>query len=103
MRESGQITVLNGAFGFKRLADGTVDKSVVICRFCRKEFSYHRSSSSLKYHLNAKHFAESQQLPAPAALHPSASSEPPPAALHQPPTPAMSESVTSNTRAINLD
>ncbi|XP_062404311.1 uncharacterized protein LOC134094702 isoform X2 [Sardina pilchardus] len=46
---------VNGSFGFKICPDGTVDKSTVLCNFCNKEFSYHRSSSSLKYHLNAKH------------------------------------------------
>ena len=28
---------------------------MVICTHCRKEFSFHRSTSTLKYHLNAKH------------------------------------------------
>lgn len=56
--ESGEKTLLgplNGTFTFKKHADGAVDKSVVLCSFCHKEFSYHRSTSSLKYHLNAKH------------------------------------------------
>lgn len=32
-----------------------MNKSAVICTLCKKEFSYHRSSSSLTYHLNTKH------------------------------------------------
>ncbi|XP_076126400.1 uncharacterized protein LOC143106093 isoform X2 [Alosa pseudoharengus] len=46
---------VNGAFAFKIGPDGTVDRSIVLCKICNKEFSYHRSSSSLKYHLKAKH------------------------------------------------
>ena len=46
---------LNGKFSFKKNEDGTIIKNVVICSICKKEFSYHRSSSSLTYHLNAKH------------------------------------------------
>ncbi|XDV29398.1 hypothetical protein PO909_032532 [Leuciscus waleckii] len=32
---------------------------MVVCKLCNKEFAYHRSTSSLKYHLNAKHIAAS--------------------------------------------
>lgn len=39
--------------------DGTVNKNAVICSLCKKEFSYHRSNSSLTYHLNAKHVRSS--------------------------------------------
>ena len=46
---------LNGKFSFKKNEYGTINKNVVICSICKKEFSYHRSSSSLTYHLNAKH------------------------------------------------
>ena len=46
---------LNGKFSFKKNEDGTINKNVVICSICKKEFSYHRSSYSLTYHLNAKH------------------------------------------------
>ena len=35
--------------------DGTIDHHEVICTHCRKEFTFHRSTSSLKYHINAKH------------------------------------------------
>lgn len=38
--------------------DGTVDSNAILCNLCSKEFSYHRSTSSLKYHLNAKHLAQ---------------------------------------------
>ncbi|XP_038131378.1 uncharacterized protein LOC119776833 [Cyprinodon tularosa] len=49
---------LQGKFCFK-IQEGRVDKSAVICKLCNKEFAYHRSVSSLKYHLNAKHVAAS--------------------------------------------
>ena len=35
----------------------------VICVFCRCKLSYHRSTSSLKYHLMAKHTADANSLP----------------------------------------
>ena len=44
-------------FCFKKRTDGSVDKSTVVCKLCKKEFAYHRRTSSLKYHLNAKHIA----------------------------------------------
>uniref|UniRef100_A0A3B5A479 BED-type domain-containing protein n=1 Tax=Stegastes partitus TaxID=144197 RepID=A0A3B5A479_9TELE len=46
---------LNDKFIYKKNEDGTINKNAVICSFCKKEFSYHRSCSSLTYHLNAKH------------------------------------------------
>src|SRR4029434_8763551 len=51
--------LLGGKFLFKRQNDGTIDKTKVECSICQAEFSYHRSSSSLSYHLNAKHPTES--------------------------------------------
>src|SRR4029434_6197753 len=51
--------VLGGKFLFKRQNDGTIDKTKVVCSICQAEFSYHRSSSSLSYHLNAKDPTES--------------------------------------------
>ncbi|XP_061548749.1 uncharacterized protein LOC133410995 isoform X2 [Phycodurus eques] len=50
--------LLGGKFYFKNFPDGSLDKSKVICAFCRVEFKYHRSSTSLAYHLRAKHPAE---------------------------------------------
>lgn len=47
--------VLHGHFNFKTSPDGKLDKSRVICKYCRAEMSYHRSNSSLKYHLKSKH------------------------------------------------
>src|SRR4029434_9917667 len=47
--------LLGGKFLFKSEHDGTTDKTKVVCSICQAEFSYHRSSSSLSYHLNAKH------------------------------------------------
>lgn len=48
-------TLVNGHFIFKTLPDGTIDKTQVICSHCKKVFNYHRSISSLRYHLSAKH------------------------------------------------
>ncbi|XP_040208642.1 E3 SUMO-protein ligase ZBED1-like isoform X2 [Rana temporaria] len=50
--------ILNGKFTFKKLPNGSIDKTKVICGFCGCELSYHRSTSSLKYHLMAKHTAD---------------------------------------------
>ena len=44
--------LLHGHFHFKILPGGRVDRTKVIQKV---EFSYHRNTSSLKYHLNAKH------------------------------------------------
>ncbi|XP_024131523.1 zinc finger BED domain-containing protein 1 [Oryzias melastigma] len=49
------IGIMGGKFVFRRHPDGTVDKSKVMCVLCTKEFAYHRSISSLVYHINAKH------------------------------------------------
>ncbi|XP_035989999.1 uncharacterized protein LOC118561850 [Fundulus heteroclitus] len=46
---------LDGQFEYKTNKDGTINKHVVVCSHCKKDFSFHRSTSSLKYHLNAKH------------------------------------------------
>ncbi|XP_014455781.1 E3 SUMO-protein ligase ZBED1 [Alligator mississippiensis] len=47
--------VLNGKFIYRKLVDGSLDKRTVICSYCKAEFQYHRSTTSLKYHLHAKH------------------------------------------------
>ena len=44
--------LLGGKSLFKSQNDGTIDKTKVVCSICQAEFSYHRSSSSLSYHLN---------------------------------------------------
>nr|XP_024655528.1 zinc finger BED domain-containing protein 1-like [Maylandia zebra] len=51
---------LGGKFYFKKLPNGVLDKTRVTCTICEAEFRYHRSNSSLGYHLRAKHPAESQ-------------------------------------------
>src|SRR4029434_8768040 len=51
--------LLGRKFLFQRQNDGTIDKTKVVCSICQAEFSDHRSSSSLSYHLNAKHPTES--------------------------------------------
>ncbi|KAF0036493.1 hypothetical protein F2P81_011805 [Scophthalmus maximus] len=55
--------ILNGGFTFKKLPNGSIDKSEMICVFCRCELSYHRSTSSLKYHLMTKHTADANSPP----------------------------------------
>lgn len=47
--------LLQGKFIFKKLPNGNLDKTKVVCTLCNAELVYCRSSSSLKYHLNAKH------------------------------------------------
>ncbi|XP_051797253.1 E3 SUMO-protein ligase ZBED1-like [Acanthochromis polyacanthus] len=53
--EEEQVGPLDGEFQFKKNTDGTINKEMVICTHCRKEFRFHRSYSSLKYHLEHKH------------------------------------------------
>ena len=53
--------LLHGHFHFKVLPDGAVDRTKVICNHCKVEFSYHRSTSSLKYHLNAIHTVDTSK------------------------------------------
>ncbi len=57
--ETALVGPVDGKFSFKKRMDGSVDKSTVVCKLCNKKFAYHRSTSSLKYHLNAKHVAAS--------------------------------------------
>ena len=57
--------ILNGTFTLKKLPNGSIDKTKEIFVFCRCELSYHRSTSSLKYHLMAKHTADANSLPPP--------------------------------------
>lgn len=47
--------LLQGKFIFKKLPSGDLDKNKAICTLCKAEFVYCRSSTSLKYHLKAKH------------------------------------------------
>src|SRR4029434_11092331 len=51
--------LLGGKFLFKRQNDRTIDKTKVVCSLCQAECRYYRSSSSLSYHLSAKHPTES--------------------------------------------
>ena len=46
--------LLDGKFHFKKLWDGSVDKTKAVCTDCQAEFSYHQSTSSLNYHMQAK-------------------------------------------------
>jgi len=56
-KETAVLGPENGKFMFKKHPDGSVDKRAVVCQLCNKEFVYHRNSSSLYYHLKAKHAA----------------------------------------------
>lgn len=47
-------------FFFKSLSDGSLDKTKVVCSYYQAEFSYHCSTSSLRYHIQAKHTFGSQ-------------------------------------------
>src|SRR4029434_4558504 len=52
--------LLGGKFLFRRQNDRTIDKTKVVCSICQIELNYHRSISSLTYHLKAKHPTESR-------------------------------------------
>ena len=47
--------ILNGKFTFKKLPNGGIDRTKVICSYCQCEMTYHRSLTSLKYHLTHRH------------------------------------------------
>ncbi len=46
--------LLNGNFEFKTV-NGKIDKTHAVCKHCRKEFKYHKSTTSLSYHMESKH------------------------------------------------
>src|SRR4029434_4143826 len=46
---------LDGKFMFQKNRDGTFNETKVICTLCGKTLSFHRSNTSLQYHLNAMH------------------------------------------------
>ena len=54
MEQDEQVGPLDG-FEFNKNKDGTMNKQIVMCTYYKKEFQFHQSCSSLKYHLNAKH------------------------------------------------
>ena len=53
--EKDNHSLVKGNFEFKKLIDGNIDKTIAICIHCLGEFKYHRSTSSLKYHLHNRH------------------------------------------------
>ena len=59
--------LIDGKFYFKKLRDGSVDKTKAVCTDCQAEFSYHRSTSSLNYRMQAKHLASSSSVSTVAA------------------------------------
>jgi len=78
-------TLLNGSFIFKENS-----KSTVICKYCSKEFKYHRSFSSLKYHISNKHTFALANI-----------SEPMSSTLNQQPT--IAESINSSSKSISSE
>lgn len=55
MAENTTPGVLNGKFRYKKLPDGSLEKTKVVCIYCSNELPFHRRTTSLKYHLWAKH------------------------------------------------
>ncbi|KAL6483231.1 hypothetical protein MHYP_G00081030 [Metynnis hypsauchen] len=62
MEMTEEATLLDGKFKYKKLPDGSINKNIVICSLCRKEFANHRSTSTLRYHLDAEHVGASVQV-----------------------------------------
>ena len=60
--------LLGGKFLFKKLSDGSLNREKVICTLCNCELSYHRSTTSLTYHLKAKHPSETAAGPNQASI-----------------------------------
>lgn len=83
---------LNGKFTFKKNNNGTINKNLVLCKICKKEFSYHRSNSSLTYHLNAKHVEVASSNPSSSAANVSSSD-----ALRQPTLTELSHRMSKST------
>ena len=55
MKQLQDKKLLEGNFEFKRLEDKSIDRTVAVCCHCFQEFKYHRSTSSLRYHLTKHH------------------------------------------------
>ena len=53
--QSALVAAVMGSWCLKKNKDGTFNKTKVICTLCGKTLSFHRSNTSLKYHLNAMH------------------------------------------------
>lgn len=56
MTEEMSPDALHGTFHFKKLADVTLDKTKVVL-YVHTAMSFHRSTTRLKNHLQAKHFS----------------------------------------------
>ena len=54
-REVRTEEAVPGKFHYKKLPDGSFDKTKVVCTYCSDELSFHWSTTSLNYHLRAKH------------------------------------------------
>lgn len=61
MEKANVMELLHGHFHFKVLPHGRVDRKKATCSHCQVELSYHRSTSSLKYHQNAKHSVDTSK------------------------------------------
>lgn len=55
MTEETSPGVLNSKFHFKKLLDGSLDKANVMWPYFNNKLSLHQSTTSLKYHLRARH------------------------------------------------
>ena len=49
-------------FKYKNPPDGSTNKNAVFCTLWRKEFAYHRSTSTLHYLLNTKYIEANLQV-----------------------------------------
>ena len=58
--EKGLMNGKFGKFSFITLPYGSVERTKVICTYCRHKISNHLSSLSLKYHLQAKHMTDAE-------------------------------------------
>ena len=52
-------SLLGGKFSYN-------SETTVVCKYCKAEFKYHRSTSSLMYHLRSKHAFASTPSPIPS-------------------------------------
>ena len=48
---------------FKKRSDGTLDKSIVLYKLCKKEFACDQIDMTLKYNLKAEHVGASTDVP----------------------------------------
>ncbi len=54
--EVSDMGVIHDQFLFIKTPGGDLDKTRIVCKYCHDVLSYHRSTTSLKYHLKTRHF-----------------------------------------------